>query len=56
MAYRRRKMALWDSLSYSHQTFRPYTTALGQIALAWNGLHTEMAMLFCSIMGGGYAN
>jgi hypothetical protein len=49
-------MVPWESLSYSHPVFRPYTAALGQIALAWNGLHTEMAMLFCPIMGGGYAN
>lgn len=56
MAYARRKREPWESLSYSHPVFRPYATALGQIALAWNGLHTEMAMLFCSIMGGGYSN
>ena len=30
--------------------------ALGQIALAWNGLHSQLALLFCSLMGGGYVN
>jgi len=53
---KRRKHKTWDSASYSHPAFRPYTTTLGQIALAWNGLHSRMALLFCSVMGGGFAN
>jgi hypothetical protein len=55
MAIRRKKRP-YDSVSYSHPVFRPYNEALGQIALAWNGLHSAMALLFCTVMGGGYAN
>ena len=36
--------------------FHPYATALGQIAIAWNGLHESMSLLFCSLMGGGFVN
>jgi hypothetical protein len=45
-----------ESLSYTHRAFLPYVTALGQLALAWNGLHEMLAFLFCSVMGGGYTN
>lgn len=41
---------------HTHPTsprFRPHTLALGQLALAWNGLHETMSLLFCSVMGGG---
>jgi hypothetical protein len=44
---------------HTHPTsprFRPHALALGQLALAWNGLHETMALLFCSVMGGGTAN
>jgi hypothetical protein len=40
----------------SRAEFRPYATALGQIALAWNGLHERLAFLFCMAMGGGQVN
>lgn len=46
----------YGTLSYTDKAFRPYVTALGQIAIAWNGLHTEMAVLFAAIMGGGFSN
>jgi len=36
--------------------YRPYVVALGQLTLAWNVLHEAMSLLFCSVMGGGYAN
>jgi hypothetical protein len=29
---------------------------IGQIALALNGFQSELAMLFCTVMGGGYSN
>ena len=35
----------------SRTEFRPYATALGQIALAWNGLHERLAFLFCMANG-----
>jgi hypothetical protein len=55
-AHPRRKKRVYESVSYSNDVFRPYTAALGQIALAWNGLHSAMAMLFCTVMGGGMSN
>ena len=44
------------SVPYTHAIFRPYVTALGQLALAWNDLHETLAMLFLSVMGGGYGS
>ena len=52
----RRKRQPWESLSISHPAFRPYAIALGQIALAWNGFHGTLAVFYCTIMGGGFAN
>lgn len=40
----------------THAVFRTHAIALGQLALAWNELHESMALLFCTIMGGGYSN
>jgi hypothetical protein len=48
-------VARWG-LPHTHSAFRPYVVALGQLTLAWNELHEAMALLFCSVMGGGYAN
>jgi hypothetical protein len=28
--------------------------ALGQLTLTWNDLHESLALVFCSVMGGGY--
>jgi hypothetical protein len=39
---------------FTEPEFRPYVTAIGQAALAWNDLHERLALLFCSIMGGGW--
>jgi hypothetical protein len=36
--------------------YRPYALALGQLALAWNALHETLALLYCTIMGGGVVN
>jgi hypothetical protein len=56
MAKRTRKRQFGYTLPYTDKAFLPYVIALGQLALAWNGLHETLAFLFCSIMGGGYAN
>ncbi len=53
---RLRRKAAWEPVSYSHPVFRPYVAALGQIPLAWNGLHSQRALLFCTVMGGRYSN
>jgi len=47
-----RRKAAWEPVSYSHPVFRPYVAALGQIALTWNGLHSQLALLFCTVMLG----
>jgi hypothetical protein len=44
------------SLPVTDKAFRPYAIALGQIALAWNEFHQALALLFCSVMGGGFVN
>jgi hypothetical protein len=43
-------------MRYTSSTFRPYATALGQLALAWNGLHERLAFMYCMLMGGGQVN
>jgi hypothetical protein len=43
-----------DSIPYTHKAFRPHITVLGQLTLAWNDLHQTLAILFCSVMGGGF--
>jgi hypothetical protein len=40
-------------VSPTDPVFRPYVTALGQLALAWNGLHESLALLYCTIMLSG---
>jgi hypothetical protein len=40
-------------MRFTSPEYRPYATALGQIALAWNGLHERLAFFFCGLMGGG---
>jgi hypothetical protein len=51
-----RKRMKYGDISFSDPIFRPYVTALGQLALAWNALHETLALLFCTVMGGGMAN
>jgi len=40
--------------SHWHRCIGPrgYATVIGQIALALNGFQSELAMLFCTVMGG----
>jgi len=42
-----------DSLSHSDKAFEPVALALGQLILSWNDLHETLAIVFCSVMGGG---
>jgi hypothetical protein len=53
---KRRKRRPDQSPLYTDKIFLPYAIALGQLALAWNGLHEMLCLLFCSVMGGGAAN
>ena len=41
------------SISYTNRAFRPYSVAIGELALAWNDLHVSLSLLFCSLLGGG---
>jgi hypothetical protein len=41
---------------YTARKFRPYALAIGEATLSWNDLHEELAMLFVTVSGGGYAN
>lgn len=55
MANRKKREGSWrESLPPTNLAFRPYVTALGQLALAWNELHETMCLLFCTVMGGGF--
>ena len=42
------------SAPFTHKNYNSAALALGQLALAWNDLHESLALVFCSIMGGGY--
>ena len=53
----KRPIGEWaPSVPVTHLAFRPYALALGQLALSWNDLHLSLAMLFCTVMGGGFVN
>jgi len=39
-----------DRISYSHKIYAPYVAALGQLALAWNGFHETLSLLFCRLV------
>ena len=41
-----------SDISYNHENFRPYVIALGELALAWNDLHTALSFLFSEIVSG----
>ncbi|MCX7309122.1 MAG: hypothetical protein NTZ72_14715, partial [Afipia sp.] len=36
---------------YNDPNFRPYAIAIGELALAWNGLHDVLGRLFWTIVG-----
>jgi hypothetical protein len=44
-----KRRSITDPISYSNKVFLPYVAALGQLALAWNGFHQTLALLFCSV-------
>jgi hypothetical protein len=54
MAKRAAPRTLGAKESYTGKEFRPYALAIGQAALAWNGLHEALAMLFWTLLGGGF--
>jgi len=56
MAKRRRKFDPDRSPPYTDKVFLPYVTALGQLALAWNGLHQTLALLFLTVMDAKISN
>lgn len=40
-----------DKLDFRTDTFRPYATAIGEMALAWNDLHETLKELFWAALG-----
>jgi len=44
------------SLPYTDKAFRPYASALGEIALAWNDLHVALSLVFSSLLSIGNFN
>jgi hypothetical protein len=41
---------------FTESVFQPYTLAIGQLNLAWNDLHEKLALLFWTVMGGGFSD
>jgi hypothetical protein len=56
MKKRIRRRSPHQGIPYTDKAFTPYVTALGQLALAWNGLHEMLSILFCNVMGNGVVN
>ena len=46
---------IWLGLPPSHKSFRPYVTAIGQAAVAWNGLHEALRDIFWALTGANKA-
>lgn len=42
---------VWLGYPPTHKTFHPYVTAIGQAAVAWNGLHEALRGLFWTLLG-----
>ena len=42
---------VWLGMPPTDKSFRPYVTAIGQAAIAWNGLHEALRELFLVLMG-----
>jgi len=40
-----------DTERFTSNEYKPYVTAIGQLALAWNDLHETLGGLFCTIAG-----
>ena len=47
--------------TFAGRNYEPYALAIGQLTLAWNDLHEDLALLFCesarerqSLSGNGY--
>ena len=49
-----KRMIAWFGHLPSHSSFRPYVMAIGQAAVAWNGLQESLRSLFWTAMGGGW--
>src|SRR5262245_46388317 len=44
-----RKHKAWIGYAPTHKSFRPYVVAIGEAAVAWNGLHEAFRCLFTTI-------
>jgi hypothetical protein len=41
---------MWRVENAAHRSLKPYATAIGQTALAWNALHDDLASLFWMLL------
>jgi hypothetical protein len=48
-----RKLSSGRQQRFTERGFRPYVISIGQLALAWNSFHDQLASLFWTIMGRG---
>jgi hypothetical protein len=46
---------VWLGLPPTHKSFQPYVTAIGQAAVAWNGLHEALRDIFWALTGANRA-
>jgi hypothetical protein len=44
-----KKHKVWIGDAPTHRSFRPYVVAIGEAAVAWNGLHEAFRRLFTTI-------
>jgi hypothetical protein len=47
----KKKRRLTRNHRYNEKAYRPYTAAIGQLALAWNDLHEKLGTIFCTLLG-----
>jgi hypothetical protein len=41
--------------TFAGRRYKPYALAIGQLTLAWNGLHEDLALLFIELLAKGRA-
>jgi hypothetical protein len=50
-----RQRKTYSPEKFTGRNYRPYVIALGQLALAWNDLHEDIALLFIELLANGRA-
>lgn len=52
---RKRRTPSWKTEKFTGRHYRPYVAAIGQLALAWNAFHEDLALLFIELLANGRA-